>query len=53
MFWEEKPATIVSEELSAGAYTRQWNAKSVSSGIYFYSLVTDSFKETKKLVLLR
>ena len=46
-------ATIVSEELSAGAYTRQWNAKSVSSGIYFYSLVTDSFKETKKLVLLR
>lgn len=39
--------------LSAGCYTKQWNAMNVSSGIYFYSLITGSHKETKKLVLLR
>jgi photosystem II stability/assembly factor-like uncharacterized protein len=46
-------ATIVSEELSAGNHTRQWNAANMSSGIYFYRLQAGSFTETKKLVLLR
>ncbi len=45
--------TIASEELSAGTYTRQWNAVNVSSGIYFYRLQAGSFTETKKLILLR
>ena len=31
-------ATIVSEELSAGAYSRQWNADAMTSGVYFYRL---------------
>jgi hypothetical protein len=46
-------ATIVSEEMSAGSYLRQWNAVNISSGIYFYRLQANSFTETKKLVLLR
>jgi hypothetical protein len=46
-------ATIVSEELSAGNYSRQWNAANMSSGIYFYRLQAGSYTETKKLVLLR
>jgi photosystem II stability/assembly factor-like uncharacterized protein len=45
--------TIVSEELSAGNYSRQWNASNMASGIYFYRLQASSFFETKKLVLLR
>jgi lysophospholipase L1-like esterase len=45
--------TLVSEELPAGNHTRQWNAASVSSGIYFYRLQAGSFMETKKSVLLR
>jgi hypothetical protein len=46
-------ATIVSEELSAGNYSRQWNAANMSSGIYYYHLQAGSFAETKKLILLR
>lgn len=46
-------ATIVSQELSAGTYSRQWNAVNMSNGIYFYQLQADTYTETKKLVLLR
>jgi hypothetical protein len=46
-------ATIVSEEMSAGNYTKRWNANGMPSGVYFYRLQAGSFSETKKLVLLR
>jgi hypothetical protein len=45
--------TLVSEEMSAGSYSRQWNATNIPSGIYFYRLQAGSFCETKKLVLLK
>lgn len=46
-------ATIISDELPTGNYTRQWNAANIPSGVYFYRLQAGSFIETKKLVLLR
>jgi hypothetical protein len=46
-------ATIVSENLPAGSYQRQWNASGFSSGIYFYRIQAASFTEIKRLVLLR
>jgi hypothetical protein len=46
-------ATIVSEEMSAGSYSRTWNAATISSGVYFYRLQEGSFIKTKKLILLR
>ena len=46
-------ATLVSEELSAGNHSRQWNADGLTSGVYFYRLQAGPFAETKKLVLLR
>ncbi len=46
-------ATLASEEMSTGNYTRQWNAVNVSSGMYFYRLQAGTFTETKKLVLLK
>jgi hypothetical protein len=46
-------AIIVSEEMSAGSYTKQLNAANMSSGIYFYRLQAGLFTVTKKLVLLR
>jgi hypothetical protein len=46
-------ATIVSEKLPAGNYSRQWNAANMPSGIYFYRLKAGDFIETRKLVLLK
>jgi hypothetical protein len=46
-------ATIISEEMSAGNHTKQWNAADMPSGVYFYRLQTRTCTETKKLVLLR
>ena len=46
-------AILISEELSAGTYSQQWNAVGLAGGIYFYSLQAGSFVETMKLVLLK
>ncbi len=46
-------SVVLSEELHAGNYSRQWNAAGLSSGMYFYRLQSGSFIETKKLILLK
>jgi hypothetical protein len=46
-------ATIASEEMSVGSYSRLWNATNISSGVYFYRLQAGTFTETKKLLLLK
>ena len=46
-------AVIVSEEMTAGSYTRQWNAANMASGVYFYRLQAGTYSETKKLLLLK
>ena len=46
-------ATVLSEQLPAGNYSRQWSAQHMPSGVYFYRLHAGSFTETKKLVLLK
>jgi hypothetical protein len=46
-------ATIFSAEMSAGNYSRQWNASNMPSGVYFYRLTDGSFSETKKLILIK
>ena len=46
-------ATLISNDLLAGSYTRTWNAEQLSSGVYFYRLQAGTFTETKKLILLK
>ncbi|MEO8231845.1 MAG: Ig-like domain-containing protein, partial [Ignavibacteriota bacterium] len=46
-------ATLVNDNLAAGNYSVNFNASSVSSGIYFYTLLTDNFKQSKKMVLIK
>jgi hypothetical protein len=45
--------TLVNEEKSVGRYSVDFNAKGLSSGIYFYSIQSGSFFETKKMMLIK
>jgi len=49
----QKVAVLVNENLSAGIYSYKWNGRDQASGIYFYKLITDSYSEMKKMVLLK
>ena len=46
-------ATLVNEEQSPGNYTVELNASELTSGIYFYRLLSGNLVETKKMVLLK
>jgi polyhydroxybutyrate depolymerase len=46
-------ATLVNEEQFAGWKEIEWNAKDVSSGIYFYKLMTGNYVEVKKLTVVK
>jgi hypothetical protein len=49
----EEVATLVSQELSAGSYRYQWDAAQQTSGVYFYQIRAGSFKDTKRMVLVK
>ena len=46
-------AVLVDEEKSPGIYEVNFNAINFPSGIYFYTLNTGSFVDTKKMILLK
>jgi hypothetical protein len=46
-------ATLVNEEMEPGIYEVEFDAKDLTSGVYFYSLTVGSFTDTKKMILLR
>ena len=46
-------AVLVNEEKSSGTYNVQFDASSLSSGVYFYQLKTNDYVGTKKMILLR
>jgi hypothetical protein len=46
-------ATLISERLSPGSYSRRWDASGLPSGIYFARLQTGSVVEVRKMVYLR
>ncbi len=46
-------ALLVNEELKPGTYEVEWDAENYSSGVYFYSLTSGKYSNTKKLVLLK
>lgn len=46
-------ATLVNSEKGKGNYEFNFNASNLTSGIYFYRLITDNFTETKRMILLK
>ncbi|HMU43361.1 MAG TPA: T9SS type A sorting domain-containing protein, partial [Ignavibacteriaceae bacterium] len=49
----EEVVLLLNEEKAAGVHTLTFNAESLSSGVYFYTLQAGSFTQTKKMILLR
>lgn len=45
--------TLVDEKLSPGSYKIDWNAAQYASGVYYYRIQAGSFKQTRKMILLR
>jgi hypothetical protein len=46
-------ATLVDEEMRAGAHVVSFDATQLSSGMYFYRLCSGTFIQTKKMLLLK
>ena len=46
-------ATLVNSFQFAGYYSISWDANSKSSGVYFIRMMTDTFNQTKKVILMK
>jgi hypothetical protein len=44
---------LVNERLEAGNYEKTFDASGLSSGMYFYKIETDGFRDVKKMVLVK
>ena len=49
----EEVATLVSDRLSAGSYSYEWDASSLASGVYIYRLEAEGFVQTRKMILMK
>ncbi len=49
----QEVATLLNKELDAGAYTYNFDASMLSSGVYLYSIVSGNFLRTKKMILIK
>ncbi|MBK8946654.1 MAG: T9SS type A sorting domain-containing protein [Ignavibacteriae bacterium] len=45
--------TLVDETVEAGFHSVNWNAKGLSSGLYFYELTSSNFVSVQKMMLLK
>jgi len=46
-------AVLVNEEKPAGNFEVEFDAGNLSSGIYYYTIISDKFVQTKKMLLLK
>jgi len=44
---------VVNEYKHAGVYYLEFNASSLSSGVYYYRMTSDTFSDTKKMILIK
>jgi spore coat protein A len=49
----QEVAILIDQKVPEGNHRVEFNAGDLPSGIYFYTLSTNNFKETKKMMLLR
>lgn len=44
---------LLNNYINPGTYEVQWNAENFSSGVYYYSIESASFRDTKKMILVK
>ena len=49
----EEVTTLVSDRLSPGSYSYEWDASNLASGVYLYRLQAGDYVETRKMILMR
>jgi hypothetical protein len=45
--------TLVNEKLQPGTYETKFDGSMLTSGVYFYKLITDGFTETKRMLMIK
>jgi len=45
--------SLIDYELIPGQYRVSWDASGLASGVYFYSLITDEYVQTRKMILMK
>ncbi len=46
-------ATLIDEQMEAGKHSVVFDAANLSSGVYYYTIITENFIQTKKMLLLK
>ncbi|MBI5402864.1 MAG: T9SS type A sorting domain-containing protein [Ignavibacteriae bacterium] len=49
----KEAVTLVNEKQSPGVYEVTWDASAYPSGVYFYTIETQSHRDTKKMLLIK
>ncbi len=49
----ERVEILINEEKLPGFYQVEFNANNIASGVYFYTLKSDNYLQTKKMVILK
>jgi hypothetical protein len=49
----EEVTTLVSDRLSSGSYSFEWDASNLASGVYLYRLEAEGYVETKKMIMMK
>ena len=50
---DSEAAKLIEQGLKAGTYEVKFSGERLSSGMYFYTLKTDDFVQTKKMILIK
>src|SRR5690606_22007878 len=45
--------SLVNDNLNAGKYSVNFNASELSSGVYLYTILTDNYKQSRKMILMK
>ena len=46
-------SVLVAEDMNAGQHNINFDGSQLTSGVYFYTIITEKFRDTKKMVLLK